>query len=411
ADATRLAQCFGNLLTNAAKYTDPGGRIRVECRPEGDLALIEVSDNGCGLSAELIDHVFDLYVQDERTRDRAEGGLGIGLPVVKRLIELQGGSVRALSAGPGRGASFQIRLPVAAAPLAASIEATPYASRSRRIFIVDDNVDGARSLALLLQAEGHRVQTAHTASEALEQVDAFKPDVALIDIGLPQMDGYELLESLRSRPALRNTRFIALTGYPRDEVRDRSLRVRFDIYLIKPVDAEMLARTLRDVYARQPQGGHAMPIEELMTRQVEYCAPEDSLQHAAQLMWQHDCGCIPVCSCVEGVHRVVGVITDRDICMCALFQRKALGDLRVSDAMGKDLHACQPGDSVETAQSLMRTAKVRRLPVLDAQGRLCGLIALADLARAATRQASSAPQVISESEVGDTLAAICVSHA
>jgi len=247
ADATRLMQCLANLLTNAAKFTDAGGRIQVESRMEGLCALIEVSDNGCGISAPLLARVFDLYVQDDRTRDRSQGGLGIGLPVVKQLIELQGGSVCCRSDGPGRGATFQLRLPATPELKATGPETASLPGNSMRIFIVDDNVDGARSLALLLQAEGHFVQETHTARDALREIDSFKPDVALIDIGLPQMNGYELLEYLRPRAALRGTRFVALTGYPQDEGGGGDHRGKFDAYLIKPVDAEILTRTLRDL--------------------------------------------------------------------------------------------------------------------------------------------------------------------
>lgn len=143
-------------------------------------------------------------------------------------------------------------------------------------------------------------------------------------------------------------------------------------------------------------------VEELMSKQVQCCDPEDSLERAAQLMWDHDCGCLPVCRPTNGASHAIGMITDRDICMCALFQHKRLSDLKVSDAMARQLLACQPTDSVEQAESLMRSKKVRRLPVLDGEGQLRGLISLADLARrAATRQS------LSESEIGETLAAIC----
>jgi len=256
ADKARLAQCLINLLTNAAKYTDPGGCIRIAAGAEGELARIEISDNGCGIAPELLGHIFDLYVQEERTRDRAQGGLGIGLLVVKRLIELQGGSVQARSAGPGRGATFEIRIPLVSEPPTATREAAPAQSVPRRLFIVDDNVDGASSLSMLLQSDGHSVMTAHTAGDALEQIDAFNPDIALIDIGLPHMDGYELLGLLRSRAALRNTRFVALTGFPREEIGDRARWARFDLYLVKPVDAEVLTRILHDLQMGAGSDGH-----------------------------------------------------------------------------------------------------------------------------------------------------------
>jgi CBS-domain-containing membrane protein len=150
-----------------------------------------------------------------------------------------------------------------------------------------------------------------------------------------------------------------------------------------------------------------MQVEELMSKQVQCCDPNDSLERAAQLMWDHDCGCLPVCNHSDGGHRAIGAITDRDICMCALFQRKPLADLKVDDAMAKQLLACQPNDTVDRAESMMRSGKIRRLPVLDAQGQVRGFISLADLARGAARQSANIHQGISESEVGETLAAIC----
>jgi CBS-domain-containing membrane protein len=149
-----------------------------------------------------------------------------------------------------------------------------------------------------------------------------------------------------------------------------------------------------------------MQVEELMSKEVQCCDADDSLEHAAQLMWDHDCGCLPVCDHSDGGHRAVGAITDRDICMCALFQGRSLTDLKVGDAMAKQLLACQPNDTVDRAESMMRSGKIRRLPVLDAQGEVRGLISLADLARGAARR-SSLHQGISESEVGETLAVIC----
>ncbi|HWG77764.1 MAG TPA: PAS domain S-box protein [Steroidobacteraceae bacterium] len=247
ADPTRLIQCIANLLTNAAKYTDPGGSIQVESRGQGEVALIEVRDNGCGLVPEIQERIFDLYVQAQQTLDRSEGGLGIGLPVVKRLLELQGGSIQARSAGPGRGSTFQIRLAAVSAPATMVSDFSAQPTIPKRVFLVEDNIDGATSLSLLLRAEGHRVHAAHSAQAALHEIDAFKPDVALIDIGLPKMDGYELLEKLRLRASQRDTRFIALTGYPEDGSRHEHGHVRFDAYLVKPVDAATLAVTLGGV--------------------------------------------------------------------------------------------------------------------------------------------------------------------
>ncbi len=243
ADAVRLAQCVGNLLTNAAKYTDPHGRIRIESRTEGAFALIEVSDNGSGIAPELLPHIFDLFVQADRTLDRAQGGLGIGLQVVKKLIEMHGGSVSAHSQGAGRGATFALLIPRVQAQ-ASHTEGKTVSIEPRRIFIVDDNVDGALSLALLLQVEGHEVETAHDWRTALERIEAFAPQVALLDIGIPQMSGYELLQRMRAMPSLRAVRFIALTGYGQAEDRESIRRAGFAAHLVKPVSLEVLNRVV-----------------------------------------------------------------------------------------------------------------------------------------------------------------------
>jgi Histidine kinase-, DNA gyrase B-, and HSP90-like ATPase/Response regulator receiver domain len=201
-DAARLAQCVSNLLNNAAKYTDPGGRIRIETRGEGPFAVIEVDDNGCGISETLLTRIFDLFVQGDQTLDRAQGGLGIGLQVVKKLVEMHGGQVSALTDGIGKGAAFQIRLPQAER---AHIPAEPeHEARvpPKRIFIVDDNQDAVEALAGLLQLEGHQVQFATSSKDALERMEGFGPEVVLLDIGLPEINGYELLRTLRSSPAL-----------------------------------------------------------------------------------------------------------------------------------------------------------------------------------------------------------------
>ncbi len=243
-DAARLAQCVSNVVSNAARYTDAGGRIRIEIRAEGADAVIEVADNGCGISPALLPRIFDLFVQGDRTLDRAQGGLGIGLPVVRKLIEMHGGSVRARSPGVGKGATFELRLPQVEAPPAEPEEQRPLEVAPRRIFIVDDNVDAAEALAELLRLDGHQVQTAHSSKEALQRIEAFKPDIALLDIGLPEMNGYELLQRLKTAPALNRLRFIAITGYGQIEDRDRVRAAGFESHLIKPVSMPALAAAL-----------------------------------------------------------------------------------------------------------------------------------------------------------------------
>ncbi|HJS92447.1 MAG TPA: ATP-binding protein [Steroidobacteraceae bacterium] len=242
-DFARLVQCVVNLLTNAAKYTDQEGQIRIVTRAESSWAVIEISDTGVGIAPELLPEIFDLFVQSDRTLDRAQGGLGIGLSVVKRLIEMHGGEVSAQSAGLGHGSSFVIRLPRGARPEAAArVESVK--SPPRRVLIVDDNVDAANALAMLLSYTGHEAQVAYSGREALARIESFQPDVALLDIGLPEMDGYELASRLRAHPRFAATRLLALTGYGQSEDRARSREAGFEDHLVKPVDLAALERAL-----------------------------------------------------------------------------------------------------------------------------------------------------------------------
>jgi PAS domain S-box-containing protein len=245
-DFVRLVQCIVNLLTNAAKYTDPGGQIRIESRSVDSYALVTIADSGVGMSNELLPRVFDLFVQSDRTLDRSQGGLGIGLSVVKRLIEMHAGRVSARSDGAGKGSIFEISLPQVGPPATTQRESNPTESVPKRIFIVDDNVDAADTLALLLQLEGHEVQAVHTAAAALERIEAFMPDVAFIDIGLPQMDGYELVRRLRKQRALATVKLIALTGYGQADDRRRVHEAGFADHLIKPVSISALERALNE---------------------------------------------------------------------------------------------------------------------------------------------------------------------
>ena len=243
-DFARLVQCVINLLTNAAKYSDVSGQIRVETRAQDGEAVISVVDTGVGMSAELLPRVFDLFVQSDRTLDRSLGGLGLGLSVVKRLAEMHGGHVFAHSAGVGLGSRFEIRLPLVAPPAVTEREAEPQQSAPKRIFIVDDNADAADTLAMLLQLEGHEVQAVHTPAEALQKIESFRPDVALVDIGLPEMNGYELVRRLRNQPSLAAVKFVAVTGYGQLEDRRRVRDAGFDDHLVKPVNMPALTRAL-----------------------------------------------------------------------------------------------------------------------------------------------------------------------
>jgi signal transduction histidine kinase len=243
-DLARLIQCVVNLLGNAIKYTDPGGEIRIHTRAQSGLAIVEIADNGAGIAPELLPRIFDLFVQGERTLDRAEGGLGIGLSVVRRLIEMHKGEVIAASGGIGCGATFQIRLPLIERPQPQRVEPLQTETPPKRILIVDDNADAAESLAVLLGLQGHETRVALSGPEALETVETFGPDVALLDLGLPGMDGYQLAARLRATPRLEGVRLVALTGYGRSEDRERTQAAGFDDHLVKPVDLAALARAL-----------------------------------------------------------------------------------------------------------------------------------------------------------------------
>jgi PAS domain S-box-containing protein len=247
-DPVRLAQVVANLLTNAARYTPPGGDIELAAaRMGGDIA-IRVKDNGIGIAAEMLPRVFDLFFQGQRSSERASNGLGLGLALVKNLVEQHGGSVVAHSDGPQRGSEFTVRLPALAEPTggedaagrSAAAPGTVHGTGSLRVLLVDDNVDAAEMLAHLLSAAGHEVRIAHDGITALGMLERFVPQVALLDIGLPAMDGYELGLQLRHRLAGAACRLIALTGYGQASDRRRSEQAGFEAHLVKPIDPERL---------------------------------------------------------------------------------------------------------------------------------------------------------------------------
>jgi PAS domain S-box-containing protein len=250
ADPTRLAQVLANLLNNASKYTEEGGRIALTCGREGRQAVLRVRDTGIGIPPDVLPRVFDLFAQADSTLARSEGGLGIGLTLVKRLAELHGGTAAAHSDGPGKGSTFTVRLPLpaaAAAPVAPSRAGRPAPDGPRRrVLVVDDNVDAAESLAALLQVHGHEPRTAHSGPDALAAAGEFRPDLVLLDIGLPGMDGYAIARALRGEPWGRGLRLVALTGYGQDDDRRRALEAGFDQHLTKPAGPEVLLRLLAD---------------------------------------------------------------------------------------------------------------------------------------------------------------------
>jgi len=253
ADAARLEQAVANLLTNAAKYTDPGGTISVSAeRDQGD-AVIRVRDNGMGIAPEVLPRVFDLFTQGERSLERAQGGLGIGLTVVRRIVELHGGTVEARSPGRGGGAEFIIRIPALSAPVEETSAKPPEGSRgplakrpSARVLIAEDHVDAADSLVMILELLGHRVRVVHDGVAALDAARANTPDIMLIDIGLPGMTGYEVAQAIRRDPTLRHLVLVALTGYGGPEDKAQAFAAGFDYHFAKPVDLD----TLRKLVAR-----------------------------------------------------------------------------------------------------------------------------------------------------------------
>jgi two-component system CheB/CheR fusion protein len=244
ADPARLEQMLANLLNNAARYTEPGGRVWLSAARVGKEAVIRVEDTGIGIRPELLPHMFDLFTQGDRVAGTASAGLGIGLTLVRRLAELHGGSVSVSSPGPGRGSAFLVRLPLhdaVAMPARTASAASRLVGRPRRILVVDDNVDAAVSLALVMKAEGHHVETAHDGPAALEAARLLRPDVVFLDIGLPKgMDGYEVARRLRGDLGLTVVLMAALTGYGQEEDRQRSLAAGFDHHLVKPVDPNIL---------------------------------------------------------------------------------------------------------------------------------------------------------------------------
>jgi CheY-like chemotaxis protein len=244
ADPTRLEQIVLNLMTNALKYTPSGKTIRVTTRAVDGHALLEVADEGVGMTADTIPRIFDLFVQGERTADRAQGGLGIGLTLVQMLTELHGGTVEAASGGPNRGSTFTIRLPRAEIQPSASRPARPAeVVTRRRVLVVEDNDDAREMLKTILQLYGHEVLEATDGAAGLRLAIETHPEVALIDLGLPIMDGLELARQIRRQP-LQPGRLIAVTGYGQPEDRRRSLEAGFDDHIVKPVDPVQIAEMI-----------------------------------------------------------------------------------------------------------------------------------------------------------------------
>jgi PAS domain S-box-containing protein len=246
-DEARLVQCVVNLLNNSAKYTPRGGRIEASLRSADGRAVITISDNGAGISPQNLARVFDLFVQADSSLDRSQGGLGIGLSVVRRLVEMHGGEVTAESEGLGKGSTFEIRLPLIEAPQARAPRSEVGQLTPQRVLVVDDNTDAADALAQLLRLQGHEVETVYTARDALLRAAAFTADVMLLDIGLPEMDGYELARKLREDR--RSGALVAVTGYGQPEDVRRAREAGFAAHLTKPVTLPELERILEKLVA------------------------------------------------------------------------------------------------------------------------------------------------------------------
>lgn len=249
ADPTRLAQVFANLLSNAAKFTEPRGHLNLAVEVSGNEAVVRVRDDGVGIVAEMLPKVFEMFSQADKSLERTEGGLGLGLTVAQVLVEMHGGSIEARSDGLGMGSEFVVRLPLLFGETSLDLHsAAKHEEREalvpRRVLVVDDNRDAAESLAMLLGAWNHEVRTVHSGPEALDLSASFRPDVILLDIGLPGMDGYEVARRLRQRPNAKMTLLVALTGYGRAEDRRQSHEAGFDEHLVKPVSVDALEKIL-----------------------------------------------------------------------------------------------------------------------------------------------------------------------
>jgi signal transduction histidine kinase/CheY-like chemotaxis protein len=274
ADSIRMAQVLSNLLNNAAKYTEEGGHIRLAVRVEDEQVVFRVRDDGIGIAEEMLSSVFDLFTQVDHSLDRSQGGLGLGLTLVRSLVEMHGGSVQAASEGLGKGSEFMVRLPIWKAEEKLVAEPPPVVSspsgvsrpaanpdpRSRKVLVVDDNVTSAQSLELLLTLEGHEVQVVHDGPSVLQAVSHHHHEVVLMDIGLPGMSGYEVARQLRQQPELGNLLLVAVTGYAEDEARRLSREAGFDHHLVKPVDPDAILALLASLEWSEPHD-HVEPFK------------------------------------------------------------------------------------------------------------------------------------------------------
>lgn len=255
-DDARLAQVISNLLNNASKYTDPSGQITLTLAREGEFAVVRVCDTGVGLSEESLSKIFEMFAQVDSTLERSQGGLGIGLTLARTLVELHDGTLTASSAGPGCGSEFTIRIPAkprSLQPMTAPTPSSPQPAKppgagkaGRKVLVVDDNRDSATTLAMLLKLSAHTVEKAHDGEEALEAAQRFLPEVILLDIGLPKLNGYEVVRKLREQPWGKGMKVIALTGWGQEEDRQKSKDAGFDDHIVKPVQHAALVKLLSE---------------------------------------------------------------------------------------------------------------------------------------------------------------------
>jgi PAS domain S-box-containing protein len=261
-DGVRIAQVLGNILSNAVKYTPQGGEILIDVRESDEVVQIAVRDNGVGMSAETIPVIFELFVQSQNSLERSEGGLGIGLPLARTLVELHGGQLEAFSGGPGHGSEFIVSLPLAravqiaepapAAAAAAAVVAPRDPGPALRLLLVDDSVDAATLLAMVLEADGYDVRVAHEGKQALEVAAQFEPEIVLLDLGLPGMDGFQLAREMRKLVHTANALLVAVTGYGQAADRLRSQEAGFDHHLVKPVSADEIQRVIASRFPNTP---------------------------------------------------------------------------------------------------------------------------------------------------------------
>jgi CheY-like chemotaxis protein/two-component sensor histidine kinase len=248
ADPVRLAQIIGNLLNNACKYTESGGNIWLSARRQGSDLVMKVKDTGVGIPTDMLSRIFEMFAQVGRSLERSQGGLGIGLTLVKRLVELHGGSVEAFSEGAGRGSEFVVRLPALAdthqVPQQAEPTAHAHKATPRRILVVDDNHDGATSFAALLQIAGNETCVVHDGLEAVEAAERFRPDVVFLDIGLPTVNGYDACRRIRAGSWGKDVAVVAVTGWGRNEDRNKSSEAGFDAHMVKPVNFDAVMKLL-----------------------------------------------------------------------------------------------------------------------------------------------------------------------